>query len=85
MGLDLVEMVCRIEEEFEVIISDEVAVTFVTPRTVIDYLMTQPNINGKLSRDYIALSVWLMLEDEVGINRANYNEDSRFIEDMGLD
>lgn len=85
MGLDLVEMVIRIEEEFQVTIPDEVAVTMVTPRTVIDYLMSQPKINKNLSREYVALSVWLLLEDELGIERAFYTEDSRFIEDMGAD
>ena len=85
MGLDLVEMVYRIEEEFEITIPDEVAETLITPRSVIDYLMSQPQINGKLSRDYVALSLWLIIEDELGIERAYYTEDSRFIEDMGTD
>ncbi len=85
MGLDLVEMVIRIEEEFEITIPDEIAVTLVTPRTVIDYLMSQPQINKNLSRDYVATTVWLLLEDELGIERAFYTEDSRFIEDMGAD
>lgn len=85
MGLDLVEMVYRIEEEFEITIPDEIAVTFVTPRTVIDYLMTIPKISEQSSRNYVAIIVWLILEDEAAINRKDYNEDSRFIEDMGMD
>jgi len=85
MGLDLVELVCRVEEEFEIKIPDEVAVTLVTPGTVIDYLMTIPKINEKCSRNYVAIIVWLILEDETGIDRKDYNEDSRFIEDMGMD
>lgn len=85
MGLDLVEMVMRIEEEFEITIPDEIAVTLVTPKTVIDYLISIPKINEKCSRNYIAIIVWLILEDETGIDRKDYNEDSRFIEDMGMD
>lgn len=85
MGLDLVETIYRIEEEFEITIPNEVSVTLITPRTVIDYLMSLPEINEKWSRDYVAISVWLILEDEAGINRQDYNEDSRFIEDMGMD
>ena len=85
MGLDLVEMVMRIEEEFEITIPDEVAETLVTPRAVIDYLMSRSEINEKWSRDYVAISVWLIIEDEAGINREDFDEDSRFIEDMGLD
>ncbi len=85
MGLDLVEMVMRIEEEFEIIIPDEVSVTLVTPKTVIDYLMSRPEVSEKWSRDYVTISVWLIIEDEAGIDRNDYNENSRFIEDMGMD
>jgi len=85
MGLDAVETVMRIEEEFEITISDEIAATLTTPREVIDYLMTRSEVSEKWSRDYIAVSVWLILEDELGIKREDYNEDSRFIEDMGMD
>lgn len=84
MGLDLVETVMRIEEEFKITIPDEIAATLVTPRTVIDYLMSQPEVSKNHSRDYVAVSVWLILEDEAGIDRKDYNEDSRFIEDMGM-
>jgi len=85
MGLDLVETVMRIEEEFEITIPDEVSVTLTTPRMVIDYLISRPEVNKKWSRDYVAISVWLIIEDEGGINREDFNEDSRFIEDMGMD
>lgn len=85
MGLDLVEMIMRIEEEFEITVPEEAAVTLVTPKTVIDYLMTQPEINEKWSRDYVATSVWIIIEDEAGIIREEHNDDSRFIEDMGMD
>lgn len=85
MGLDLVEMVLRIEEEFEIAISDEAAVTLTTPKTVIEYLMSRPEVSKKWSKDYVEISVWLIIEDEAGIERKNYNEDSRFIEDMGMD
>lgn len=85
MGLDLLEMTIRIEEEFEITISDETAETLVNPKTVIDYLMSRPEVNEKWSRDFVANSVWLIIEDEGAIDRKNYNEDSRFIEDMGFD
>jgi hypothetical protein len=85
MGLDLVEMVVRIEEEFEVRIPDEVAETLLTPRNVVDFLMTQPSIQSISSRETVALKLWFVLEDELGIERYLYTEDSRFIQDMGLD
>ncbi len=85
MGLDLVEMVMCVEEEFEITIPGEVAETLVTPRTVIEYLMSLSKIKEKWSRDYVALCVMMIVERESGINKENFNEDSRFIEDMGMD
>lgn len=41
MGLDSVELVMALEEAFELAIPDEVAVSLVTPRHVIDYLHSQ--------------------------------------------
>lgn len=43
MGLDLVELVIRTEEEFGVQIPDAVAANLITPRNVIDYLTTELN------------------------------------------
>lgn len=85
MGLDLVEMVMRIEEEFEIMIPDEVAETLVTPRAVIDYLMTLPEINKNRSREQVRQMVLIMVEDESGVSRDHFDENSRFIEDLGMD
>ena len=86
MGLDLVEMVMRIEEEFEIEIPDEAAVTFTTPRHIIEYLMTLPKFRyANRPREYIADKVRLIIEDEAPIDPRDYHEDSRFIEDMGMD
>ena len=85
MGLDLVEMVYRIEEEFEITIPDEIAPTLTTPRMVIDFLMSLPKVSEKWSRSYVEISVWQIVEDEGGIERKDFDDDSRFIEDMGMD
>lgn len=86
MGLDLVEMVMRIEEEFETEIPDEIAITFTTPKKVIEYVSNLPNIKAKnYPREFIADKVWLIVEDEGGVDRRDFTEDSRFIEDMGID
>lgn len=86
MGLDLVEMVMRIEEEFEIDIPNEVAETFTTPKKVINYLIVLPKFKDEnRPRENIADKIWLIIEEETGIDRKDYNEDSRFIEDMGMD
>ncbi|MEZ5427699.1 MAG: phosphopantetheine-binding protein [Pyrinomonadaceae bacterium] len=86
MGLDIVEMVMRVEEEFGIDIPDEIAATFTTPRTIIDYLTDLPQFEAEnRPREYIADKVWAIIEDETANRRSDYNEDSRFIEDMGMD
>lgn len=85
MGLDLVELVYRLEEEFEVAIPDEAAEKMTTPRNVVDYIASIPSRSNKWSRGYIEITVWLAIEDELGIDRNEFNLDSRFIEDMGAD
>lgn len=83
MGLELVEMVYRLEDEFEITLSDEETEKMTTPRHVIEFLLSRPEVSEKWSRDYVHLSVWMIIEDELGIDRNNFNDDSRFIEDMG--
>lgn len=85
MGLDLVEIAMRIEEEFEITFSDEDAADLYTPGDVINYLMTLPKVYEKRSRDFVSNAVWKIVEEEGGIKRENFNDDSRFIEDMGID
>ena len=85
MGLDLVELIIRFEDEFELKIPDEVASTLETPRMVVDYLMTTPEIRNKgWSRDFVVSKVWVLIEDERG-DISKYNEDSYFVMDMGMD
>lgn len=85
MGLALVETIMRIETEFEIVIPDEECEKMITPRHVIDYLMSRREVRGKWSRDYVAITVWQIVEDEGGFDVKEFNEDSRFIEDMGMD
>jgi len=47
--------------------------------------MEQPEVKGKWSIDYVTLTLWMILEDELGIDRKDFHDDSRFIEDMGAD
>jgi len=82
MGLELVGIVIRLEEEFDIKISDEDAVRITTPGQLVDYLMARPEL-AKRSRDAVAESVWQIVEQEIGIDRKHFTEQSRFIQDMG--
>ena len=81
--MDLVEATSRIEEVFELRITDEDASRLTTPGEVVDYLMPRIEFLGKGTREEVLSSVWTILEEELGIDRNNFNESSRFVEDMG--
>lgn len=83
MGLDIVEFVMSVEEEFQLEIPDNVKATFVNPRTIIDYIALQ--VQEKFTREQVAEKIWEILVYKTGIKRSKFDEDSRFIEDMGLD
>ena len=85
MESDLVQIVYRIEDEFELIIPDEVIKKMTTPREIVDYLMNETEIGEKASRDYIEISLWRIIEEETGISPRDFDDDARFREDMGFD
>jgi acyl carrier protein len=83
MGLDLVEFVMAVEEEFQLEIPNEVKEGFVKPKPVIDYVAAQ--VQGKFTREQVAEKIWSILIYETSIDRTKFDENSRFIEDMGID
>ncbi len=86
MGLDLVELVMRFEEEFETNIPDQIAPNLSTPKDVVDFLITKPEIKNKgMTCKSVTQKVWLIIEDEIGIDISKYNENSRFVDDMHID
>jgi len=86
MGLEIVEMFINFEEEFDISIPDEIASTLVTPRHVIDFLMNTEDAEEQAwSREDVAKRVWLRIRNGPGVKTEQFNEDSYFVEDMGLD
>ena len=85
MGLELVELVIRLETEFEIQIPDEVAALMTTPRETIDWIAAHPKVSHEWSRGYVEVTVWLCIEDELGVKKENYTEDSKYVHDMGAD
>ena len=83
--MDLVKTVSRIEEKVEIEIPNEALENFTTPQIIIDYLHNLPKFqNLNRPREYLADKIWLIIEDEAGIERKDFNENSRLIEDMGM-
>ena len=85
MGLDLLNLTLIVEDEFEITIPNERAEAIKTPGQLVDYLLSCSELSKKWSREYVHLSVWMILEEFLGDKRQNYNDDSRFVEDMGFD
>ena len=52
MGLELVELIYAIEEEFKIEIPNEVAETLTTPKTIIDFVYSQ--FTWKYTREQVA-------------------------------
>ena len=80
--MELVYLVSRIEEEFEIHIPDEIATDLDTPRKVIDFIVSKTK--EKYSREEITERFWLFLDEESALDISKFNEDSRFVEDMHL-
>jgi phosphopantetheine binding protein len=85
MGLDSVELVMRFEKEFGIAIPDEIVTDLTTPRKVTDYVFFQLTFNGQKgwTREKVARMVREIVIDETGVT--NFTEDSRFVQDMGID
>ncbi len=83
MGLEVEELVINLEEEFEMAIPDEVASVLTTPRKLIDRIAAHPDVANKRSRGYVEVTVWLAIENILGVRRQDFSDDSRFVQDMG--
>ena len=93
MGLDVVELVVRIENAFGIDIPNEVAPQLTTPGKVIDYVLLQLTDrssgatrlppSGPWTREEVAAIVREVIIDETGIE--DFTEDSLFVDDMNLD
>jgi len=97
MGLDSVELVMALEEEFGVRIPDSEAEQMLTPRRVIDWMYAQQeqgalfSVPGRkppsgfrcFTREQIAERVREVVREQLGIEE--FSDDDRFIEDLRMD
>ena len=96
MGLDAVELVMGLEEEFGVRISDSDAEQMRTPRHVIDWVCARQEQGALFStsgskpprgfqgftREQIAERVRQVVRDQLGVGE--FSDDARFVEDLGV-
>ena len=80
----MTQIIYRIEDEFELIIPDAEIEKIISPQNVIDYLMKETEVGENCSEDYVAITVWRIIEEETGISPRDFDDDARFNEDMGL-
>ena len=91
MGLDSVELVMGFEERFGIVISDEEAITLITPAAVIDLIAKKIPFDAETAdqvtwtRDQIASEVKFLVMAQLGIKEADYWEEAEFVRDLGVD
>ena len=97
MGLDSVELVMALEEEFGVRIPDSEAEQMLTPRRVMDWIFAQQAKGALFSapgssppagfhgftREQIAERVREIVREQLGVQE--FSDDDRFIEDLRMD
>ena len=90
MGLDSVELVMAVEEEFGISIPDADAQKMLTPKEVINFVESRrdldslPRPKGNTSRAEIAKTVKRLVIEQLGIPEAVYGEDKEFVRDLGM-
>ena len=91
MGLDSVELVMRIEREFDVAIPDEDARAIATVGDMVAFLLralAQKRASGlevpSWSSDTLLDALKDIIVDEVGIKRDLITAEARFVRDLGI-
>ena len=82
MGLDTVELIMAIEEEFGISIPDAAAAELTTPRKVTDHVWGRIT-HERLTREQVAAQVRRVIVEQTGAE--DFSEDSHFVHDMHLD
>ena len=86
MGLDSVELVMAVEEDFGFDIPDEAAGTLVTVGLLRDYLATELRARGRPAEsDEVLLRIKKVVSRQLSIDQALVVPEARFVEDMGVD
>ncbi len=86
MGLDTVELVIAVEDEFEIRIPDGVAETLVTVGALHAYVENELNLNGRpRESEAIFEVIRTLIIRQNGIDAKHVTGDARFVQDLGFD
>ncbi len=90
MGLDIIEIMMKVEETFGVSIEDGEVEKMSTPRDLIDLVMSKvgqtgpaPSAPGKCTRDQVAARVRDIVVEHLHCTQT-YREDASLVKDLGL-
>lgn len=84
MGLEIIELVMRVEEEFKLEIPDEDAEKFRTIGDIADYIAAKQQIPSG-NQEQLWQQVHAIAVDELAISPDLITRDARMVEDLGLD
>jgi acyl carrier protein len=82
MGLDGVELIARVEQEFRISFSDDEAIAISTVGNFCDAIFRKVS---STDADDIYQRVCAILADEFGVSRQTIQPTARLVEDLGLD
>jgi acyl carrier protein len=85
MGMDTVELVIAVEEEFSMTIPNYVAATLETAGKLYEYVILNHGIDGDLNEDQIWNKLVDVIISQLGVRREEVKKESNFVYDLGAD
>jgi acyl carrier protein len=85
MGMDTVELVMAVEEEFSMTIPNDVAATLDTAGKLYEYVILNHGIDGDLNEDQIWNKLVDVIIRQLGVRREEVKKESNFVYDLGVD
>ena len=83
MGLESVELIAHVEEEFHIFFSDDEAIHIETIGDFQEAISRKTPLHG--SQDYIEQRLRLILVDEFGVRLEDIRPEARIVADLGID
>lgn len=85
MGMDIVELVIAVEEEFSMTIPNDVAATLDTAGKLYEYVILNHGIDGDLNEDQIWNKLVDVIISQLVVRREEVKKESNFVYDLGMD